>query len=199
MAIPIDNVRLPEDIERGAVGGPRFNTAVVTLDGGYEQTQQNWELPRRAWQIGYGVQSKADFEDVLAFFIARRGRARAFRFKDWSDYQITNQIIGTGDATTDQFQIFKLYDDSALPFERPITQIVTGTLTVTLDNVPTTSYTLLTGGIIDFLSPPASGKVIRVTCEFDVPVRFDNDQMNINLLWSEAGSIPSIPIVEVRV
>lgn len=199
MAIPIDNVRLPENIERGAVGGPRFNTALVTLDGGYEQTQQNWEVPRRAWQIGYGVQSKEDYEDVLAFFMARRGRARGFRFKDWSDYEIVNQQIGTGDATEDQFQIYKRYDDTALPFDRPITQVVSGTLTVTLNGTPTTSYTLLSGGIIDFVSPPGSGVVIRVSCEFDIPVRFDNDQITVNLVWSEAGSIPSIGIIEVRV
>jgi uncharacterized protein (TIGR02217 family) len=199
MAIPIDNVRLPEQIERGAVGGPRFNTALVTLDGGYEQSQQNWEVPRRAWQIGYGVQSKEDYAEVLAFFMARRGRARGFRFKDWSDYDIVNQQIGIGDATEDQFQIYKRYDDTALPFDRPITQIVAGSLTVTLNGTPTGSYALLSTGIIDFASPPGVGVVIRVSCEFDIPVRFDNDQMTVSLVWSEAGSIPSIGIIEVRV
>lgn len=199
MAIPIDNVRLPEDIERGAVGGPLFNTALVTLDGGYEQSQQNWEIPRRQWQIGYGVQTKQDYEDVLAFFMARRGRARGFRFKDWSDYAITDQIIGTGDGATDQFQIYKRYDDAILPFDRPVTQIVSGSLTVTLNGTPTVLYTLLSTGIIDFTSPPGAGVVIRVTCEFDVPVRFDNDQITVDLIWEDAGSIPSIGIIEVRV
>lgn len=199
MAIPIDNVRLPEDVERGAVGGPLFNTALVTLDGGYEQSQQNWSIPRRAWQIGYGIQTREDYSEVMAFFMSRRGRARGFRFKDWSDYQITDQIIGTGDGTEDQFQIYKRYDDSILPFDRPITQVVSGTLTVTLNGTPTVTYALLAGGIIDFTSPPGAGVVIRVTCEFDVPVRFDNDQMTIDLVWSEAGSIPAIGIIEVRV
>jgi uncharacterized protein (TIGR02217 family) len=199
MAIPIDNVRLPEDIERGAVGGPLFNTALVTLDGGYEQSQQNWEIPRRQWQIGYGVQTKQDYEDILAFFMARRGRARGFRFKDWTDYAITDQIIGTGDGATDQFQIYKRYDDAILPFDRPVTQIVSGSLTVTLNGTPTVLYTLLSTGIIDFTSPPGAGVVIRVTCEFDVPVRFDNDQITVDLIWEDAGSIPSIGIIEVRV
>jgi len=34
--------------------------------------------------------------------------------------------------------------------------------------------------------------------QFDVPVRFDSDQLEINLSEMEAGSIPHIPIVEIR-
>ncbi len=34
--------------------------------------------------------------------------------------------------------------------------------------------------------------------EFDVPVRFDTDRLELNLSHIEAGSIPVIPIVEIR-
>jgi len=33
--------------------------------------------------------------------------------------------------------------------------------------------------------------------EFDVPVRFESDELDINLLAFEAGDIPSIPLIEV--
>jgi uncharacterized protein (TIGR02217 family) len=34
--------------------------------------------------------------------------------------------------------------------------------------------------------------------EFDVPVRFDIDRLEINLTSFAAGDIPAVPLVEVR-
>jgi uncharacterized protein (TIGR02217 family) len=34
--------------------------------------------------------------------------------------------------------------------------------------------------------------------QFDVPVRFDTDQISINLSHFAAGEIPDIPLIEVR-
>lgn len=47
------------------------------------------------------------------------------------------------------------------------------------------------------LKVPASGAV-RAGFEFDVPVRFDTDRIDIDLAQFDAGRIPSIPLVEVR-
>ena len=35
--------------------------------------------------------------------------------------------------------------------------------------------------------------------EFDVPVRFDTDYLEVDLAYFEAGQIPSIPIIEIKV
>ena len=35
--------------------------------------------------------------------------------------------------------------------------------------------------------------------QFDVPVRFDTDYLEVDLSHFEAGEIPNIPIVEIRV
>jgi uncharacterized protein (TIGR02217 family) len=45
---------------------------------------------------------------------------------------------------------------------------------------------------------PGEGQVVTAGFQFDVPVRFDTDQLEINLAQIEAGSIPHIPIVEIR-
>lgn len=198
MPIPVDAVRLPEDIERGASGGPIFNTALVELDSGFEQSQVNWSQPKYLWDIGYGIQNKAGYYRLLEFFMARRGRARGFLFKDWTDYQLNNENIGTGDGVEDQFQITKVYTDTVLPFTRTITRPINSSLVVTVNGSPAGTYTVLQGGIIDFLVPPPSGHIVRVSGEFDVPVRFDVDALQISLEWVEAGSIPSIPVRGIR-
>jgi uncharacterized protein (TIGR02217 family) len=195
----IDNVRLPVDVEREVEGGPGFRTTIITLDSGFEHANINWERTRGRWQCGYGVDGPDVWSTIIAFYRARFGMARGFRFKDWSDYEIEDQQIGTGDGTTQNFQIYKRYADTVLPFDRPITHPVEATIAVTLDDVPTAAWTLLAGGIIRFTVAPSLAAVIKITCEFDVPVRFDTDIMQVNLIWEQAGSIPLFNVVEVRV
>ena len=41
-----DEVRLPTTVEKGALGGPTFNTTVKVLSNGYEQRNQNWSTTK---------------------------------------------------------------------------------------------------------------------------------------------------------
>jgi len=200
------NVQLPEEVERGAQGGPQFKTTVFTLSSGYEKRNVEWERTRGEWDISYGLDSKANREAVLAFFYARQGKAHSFRFKDWTDYEIgvastgTPQSIGTGDGTTKKFQIVRKYTSGGYTFSRYITRPVSGTVKIYLDGVEQTSGVSvdLTTGVVTFTSAPASGKVVGVVCEFDVPVRFDVDKLEMKAYWSGDYELPSITIVEVR-
>jgi uncharacterized protein (TIGR02217 family) len=58
----------------------------------------------------------------------------------------------------------------------------------------------LTTGVVTFVAghEPGDGVAVTAGFEFDVPARFDTDQLEINLAQIEAGSIPHIPIVEIR-
>ncbi|VAW18129.1 Gene Transfer Agent (GTA) ORFG12, partial [hydrothermal vent metagenome] len=55
-----------------------------------------------------------------------------------------------------------------------------------------------TTGLVTFAAAPASGAAITAGFEFDVASRFDTDKLDIDLSSFQAGAIPSIPIVEVR-
>jgi uncharacterized protein (TIGR02217 family) len=200
-----DEVRLPEDIEKGALGGPGFRTTILTLVSGFEKRNQSWSQSRGRWDIGYGIQSRAQLEAVLAFFYARRGRARGFRFRDWLDYRITSpSLIATGDGVETEFQAVRRYTDAgANTFDRVLTKLVSGTLAVYIDDVlqtETTDYTVdYNTGLITFVSPPGDTLDIEITTEFDAPVRFDDDHLGARLEHVDAGEYPSIPIIEVRV
>lgn len=206
MANPFVEERLPDEVERNAIGGPQFKTIITPLSSGHEQRNIQWSQSRGEWDIGYGLshlkpgKSQSYLNKVIEFFYARRGRAIGFRFKDWTDFEITNQVIGVGDAALTQFQIVKVYNSVGVTYSRIISKIVTGTASVYLDSVLQVSgYTLdVNTGIITFSTPPAVDVVVSVTCEFDVPVRFDIDKLDINAVTSDAGFIGSIPVVEVR-
>ena len=55
-----------------------------------------------------------------------------------------------------------------------------------------------TTGEITFVTAPDPAATVTAGFQFDVPVRFDADLIEVNLAAFEAGEIPAIPIIEVR-
>jgi uncharacterized protein (TIGR02217 family) len=55
-----------------------------------------------------------------------------------------------------------------------------------------------TTGIVTFDTAPATGVAVTMGFEFDVPVRFDTDALDVILDLERLGSITSIPLVEIR-
>jgi uncharacterized protein (TIGR02217 family) len=199
MSTPFHDVRLPEEVERGSSGGPTFNTNVPAMASGQEQRNINWQNSRATYDISYGIQDRDDYEVCQAFFYARRGKGYGFRFKDWSDFSVEGGLLGLGDGANKTFQLIRIYEDGGpLPYIRSITRPVSGTLTVYVDGSATAAYTLNPLGVVVLDAAPADGVEVTADFEFDVPVRFDVDQFNLALEWSEAGTIGSLPIVELR-
>lgn len=192
-----DNVRLPEEIEQGAEGGPRFQTSVLALGTGSEQRNVDWVTQRLAWDISYGVDHKDDYMEIVKFFYARLGKARAFRFKDWTDYEVDNGLIGIGDGSDTTFQLVKLYNSGAVTFSRKITRPVTGTVAVRVDGSPVSPSINYDTGIVTITPAPALGLSINADFEFDVPVRFDADQLPLVARTATVASISSIPVIEI--
>ena len=53
-------------------------------------------------------------------------------------------------------------------------------------------------GHIDFDTPPPAGAVVTAGFEFDVPVRFAADRVDMSIAGWRAGELPSVPLVELR-
>lgn len=195
MANDFDEVRLPEDIERGTVGGPGFNTTVVSLANGGEQRNQEWSDPRAIFNIGYGIQKRSDLEAVYAFFHARAGMARGFRFRNWLDYKVVYNPVGIVPGEPLQRQLVRVYADALTPYIKRIVRPVEDTVKVYVNSVITEAYVLTENGLLVFDDDP--GLDVVASFEFDYPVRFDTDRLDVQLQHLEAGAIPSIQIVEL--
>jgi uncharacterized protein (TIGR02217 family) len=205
-----DEVRFPVEISRGSSGGPERRTEIVTTASGHEERNTRWASSKRRYNAGFGVKSLNDIHMVVAFFEERRGRLHAFRWKDHADFKscapgdaiaATDQVIGVGDGVTTTFQLVKRYGSGLRDHVRAITKPVAGPVVIAVNGVPTTSFTLdATTGLVTFLGGSIPGIAAQVTAgfAFDVPVRFDTDQLSINLQNFAAGDIPEIPVVEVR-
>ena len=91
-------VRFPDDVSYGSAGGPGFATQIVGLDGGAEQRVTRWSNARRRFNVAYGVKSYAQLQNVIRHYVAVRGAANGFRYKDWSEF--TTAIDGQSAITT---------------------------------------------------------------------------------------------------
>jgi len=203
-------IRLPVDISYGANGGPQFLTNVVEMASGYEQRNREWAEARNIYDVGLGLRSENDLAALLSFFRARAGRAFGFRYKDWLDFKsclpaqtITalDQNIAIGDGITAAFQLTKTYDSGGISHVRKITKPVAGTVVIAFDGAAQAAGWQVdtASGMITFTAAPALGVVVTAGFEFDVPVRFSEDYLPITLESYQAGHVPSISLVEVKI
>ena len=204
-------VRFPANLSFGSTGGPERRTEIVTLANGFEERNTPWAQSRRRYDAGLGLRSLDDVAALIAFFEARRGQLWGFRWKDWADFKsckpsgvvsALDQVIGTGDGVETVFRLAKTYDPGGMAFRRPILKPVVGTVVLALAGDPvveTVDYTLdAATGEVRFVLPPDVGVAVTAGFEFDVPVRFDTDRIAVSVASFQAGEVPSVPVVEVR-
>ena len=207
----LHEVRFPANLSFGSVGGPERRTEIVTLANGFEERNTPWQHSRRRYDAGVGLRSLNDVETLIAFFEARAGQLHGFRWKDWSDYKSCaalstpspeDQLIGIGDGVTTVFQLQKTYQSGLQNYVRPIRKPVAGSVLVAVAGDPkveTLEFSVdLETGQISFVLPPALETRITAGFEFDVPVRFDTDRIQTSVASFQAGDVPNVPVVEVR-
>lgn len=218
-------VSFPTDISYGSIGGPGFMTNIIELDSGKEQRVARWNQARHRYNVAYGVKSYDQLYALIDFYIARRGVANGFRFKDFTDctsapadgfatelggteVTATDQLLGIGDATTNIFQLRKLYGAAvAGPYTRwrLIEKPVTGTVKVAVDGndlgAVGTGWTVdVINGEIFIDNAPQNGHDIEAGFEFEVPVRFGtevDEMLSLDIESFGQGSSQDIPLVEL--
>lgn len=208
----IESPRFPDNISYGSKGGPKFNTVITTVNSGFEYNNINWDQARHSYDVAMGVRTLAELSDLVSFFQITRGKGHYFRYKDWADYKScaldatpvnSDQVFGIGDGVTLSFQLIKTYDLSGgVINQRDIKKPVNGTILIAVSGgaqVETTDYTIdYTTGIVTFVSAPASSASITWGGEFDVPCRFDTDELQLSMDFYGHGST-GVPVIEVRV
>lgn len=205
-------ILFPLDIALKSAGGPERKTEIVAFGSGREQRNARWINSRRRYDAGYGVKTFDALQQVLAFFEERRGQLYGFRWRDRLDNSSStgpaitplDQTIGTGDGVQSAFQLVKIYGSTFAPYARPIAKPVPGSVRVAVagaEVVLDTNFTVdVTTGVVAFLSGhlPPVGAAVTAGFQFDVPVRFDTDYLEVDLSAFNAGAIPKIPLVEIR-
>ena len=202
-------VRLPARLAFGSTGGVERRTEIVTLGSGFERRSTPWAQGRRRYLIGANLRSLDDMAALTAFFEARRGRLYGFRFRDFADFKscapgaaigATDQALGEGDGLRTAFELVKRYGEGEDGPQRRIAKPVEGTVRVAVDGVELTGFVADPAtGAVTLDAPPDTGAVVTAGFEFDTPVRFDSDRIEVTLESFDAGRMAAVPLVEVRV
>ena len=150
-----------------------------------------------------------------AFFEERRGRLYGFRWRDRADWKscAPGETPGRGrpgdrdrrrrDGDVPARE--DLWRAPSRPISATIAKPVAGTVRVAVDGdeqAEGADFSRRRGdGVVTFLAGQfrRMGAVVTAGFEFDVPVRFDTDRLDINLASFEAGEVPNVPVVEIRV
>jgi uncharacterized protein (TIGR02217 family) len=160
-----------------------------------------------AYDVGPGVRSEDELRVLTAFFRARRGAARGFRFRDPLDSSSAggdgtpgagDQLLGVGDGVRRDFALVKRYGDGAEAQVRRVTLPVAGSVEASVGGLATGAFALLADGVLLFDAAPAVGAEVRAGFRFDVPVRFAEDRLTIGRASFLAGEAVEVPLIEVR-
>jgi uncharacterized protein (TIGR02217 family) len=202
-----DGVDFPLAIGREAMVVTEFSTQIVSSPSGHEQRASEWAEARMTYDAGPGIRSEADMRTLTDFFRARRGAARAFRFRDPFDASSAgdgglpaagDQLLGVGDGVRRQFALVKLYGAGDAEQLRAIRLPVDGSVRVSVDGLETAAFVVTGEGEVLLDVAPASGVAVRAGYLFDVAVRFADDRLEASRATYLAGEVASVPLVEVR-
>lgn len=174
-------LRFPEHLSLCAIGGPMFNTIINTTTNGCEQRNILSLKAKHKFNVSPAIRDQNDLSTLIAFFKIHKGKAVGFRFKDWTDYKINDELLAIGDGMASTFQIKKTYSFNGVTDERSITKIVEGSVSLRVESNSIYNFDVdYNTGIITLHSPLEDSQKLYIDCEFDVPVRFDVDEVYIN-------------------
>jgi len=190
------DVRFPLHLAFGTRGGPSRPTDVLQFANGTETRNTRGRYSRRRYNAVAGLKSREEAIELLQFYESRFGPLHGFRFRDPLDHEANNEIA-IGDGVRTDFPLIKHYGTSPHTYARPITKPVRGTVRVFMDGVESVVSVDYLRGLISFSTAPNEGAIIRAQFEFDVPVRFVSDSLDIVLDDFGATQIEDIPLIEI--
>jgi uncharacterized protein (TIGR02217 family) len=205
-AVIFDEVRFPTNVSYGSSGGPTFKTQVFETYRGYEKRNVDWKSPIMEFNVAYGIKTDAQMFEVIEFFNARQGKLRGFRYKNWANYQILNGNIAVGDGISTRLPMIRTYGVPATQSYKRLYKIVPGSVSgVTIGGFP-----LVEG--VDFNIDYNSGEIVfkngqgpgegipikAATLEFDEPVRFDVDSLQVVIDGYNNNNLSKLPLIGIR-
>jgi uncharacterized protein (TIGR02217 family) len=201
ISIIVDDAQLPAPVQRGAQ--TNVDDPIERLQGWSGLVQRNRKNTRRPrmFQIGYGIKQQSDRQAIIDLFMTN-GNLVGFLFKDWADYTITNQNIGTGNGTNRSFFLKKTYTNTATTprsYDRVISRPVAGSISITVAGTPSSFWTLNPLGEILFNvghAPAAAAAVVVTAASFLVPVAFVG-KLQLKVDTDQKISVPTAQLEEL--
>lgn len=192
--------RLLDRVAYGSEFGHSYKTRIEELRSGVERRNAEWDLPLASCSLIFQNIDEDDHHIVIAAHHACKGMLIGLRVKDWSDYKAINEPIGFGTGAQETYQLTKTYTFGALSTAKKISKPVQGQVSVFADGSPVTPDSIdYTTGIVTLTA--TSGQEITWTGEYDLPMRFDSDEISFSADNRSGGKLilnTDVQLVELR-
>lgn len=130
----IEDPRFPDDISAGSTFGPEWGTRIARLPSGKEQRDQPRALSLRKGTVGHEIQDQTEFNKLLDFFEVAEGMTHVWRFKDWTDFNVSSARGRLGDLSVSSaaaighgkpdYQLYKRYVNSSNLSQNPKDRLI---------------------------------------------------------------------------
>lgn len=194
-----NEARLLDCVSYGSTFGMEFQTSIITLRSGVERRNANWSKPLGQYSIQYQALKPDDHWQVRQAHMACMGSLVPFRLKDWTDYQAQREYLTDATGAAQTVQLVRVYTFGTVSFQRPIFKPVVGTVALFADDQPLAASVDYTTGLVTFTADP--GQEITWSGEFDVPVRFVSDRLDVDPRAKRGNDFilgADVDLIEVR-
>ncbi len=209
------DTRLEIDESYGTVASYTYRTSIITLGDGTEQRNIEWRYPLGKFNLSKAHLCQDLLDYFLSFHSTMKGQKEVFRFRDYNDYETTGDPLYSGlnsytqgvlnpapDGSRKEFQLCKAYNLEGLNVFRIITRVdsVNCEVFINGNSQLVTIYPSL--GKVVFLTAPQTNDILTWEGIFDIPVRFEQDNINYRLIgnnqFENFYSIEELSLIEIR-
>lgn len=214
------DIRFPEKISYGSVGGPSYASRVLSNPAGREQIITLWDASKIEWTFDRKVWTDELVTQLLDFWHVVGGIGPGFRFKDWSDYYIGMRRLtpnaalthdaalahefAEGDGAETEFQLERVRSFGAHERRVKITRPVADDFVLYEFDDPDwveieSGFTLnASTGLVTFDVAPADGLRLAWGGKYDYPVRFAVSNPNLTLSAMMTGNMTGLRVVGLK-
>ena len=187
---------------------PTFQTRIQRAVSGRELRALDYPYP--LWQFTLVFDLLRDnptagyneLRTLMGFFMLCQGAYGTFLFEDPSDYQVTGQQIGIGNASTTVFQLQRAMG-ATLPgggFLEPIVapNVVNAIYLDGITQNPGTYSVDPSSGLVTFSMAPASGLIITADYSYYFRCRFTDDSYAFENFMFQLWQLKKLTFISVR-
>jgi uncharacterized protein (TIGR02217 family) len=187
---------------------PTFQTRIQRAVSGRELRALDYPSPLWQFTLVFAFlrdNPEAGFDELrtlMGFYLSCQGAFGTFLFQDPSDFQITDEYLGTGDSSTSIFQLQRTMG-TALPgggFAEPI--VAPNSVNAIYFNGITQNASTYSvdpnTGLVTFATPPATGLVITADFSYWFRCRFVDDSYDFENFMYRLWQLKKLTFISVR-
>ncbi|MGC2200920.1 MAG: DUF2460 domain-containing protein [Stellaceae bacterium] len=187
---------------------PTFQTRIQRAASGRELRALDYPYPLWQFALVYDflrddpAAGHDELRTLMGFFMLCNGAFGSFLYQDPTDYQVTGQLIGIGDASQSTFQLQRNIG-TTLPgggFSEPIVapDIVVAVYFNGIQQDPTTYSVDPSTGLVTFSTAPGSGQIITADFSYYFRCRFVEDKYDFENFMYQLWQLKKLTFISVR-